>query len=525
MNFLKKRSSTKERTEYGPDNAYKINMNNGNINNNNKNNNNYVRCVLEHEFTFPELYKAYTDCRKRKRNTINALKFEVNLESNLEELLISLNNKTYKPTRSVCFSITDPKPREVFAADFKDRVIHHLLYNHLNPIYEKIFIYDSFACRKDKGTLRAVQRLQSFTRKITNNSKDKVYYLQLDIHNFFMSIDKEILFNILNKKIKDKNISWLTKEIIFHNPTKDYLQKGLTYKQAKVPEHKTLFNVKENKGLPIGNLTSQFFANVYLNHLDQYIKHKLKIKHYVRYVDDFVILSKSRKELLLLKKETEQFLEKELKLKLKPLIIIKPISSGINFVGYIIKPNYLLPRNRVINNLKNKIKIFKKKNINFLGNIKIIDFKHTPKIINSINSYLGYLKYTKNKKILIKLKQDNSFLKDFLIFEKNKVIGRYFNKINNFQKQYHFFKNNQENTIVFLDVIRYYRVLEKDAQFLNKKCRVTLNKTKNYVFVNLLKSKVIIDKLLNTGKKIILTEQIKNASFNFRKITKIYSLS
>ena len=195
MNFLKKRSSTKERTEYGSDNAYKINMNNGNINNNNKNNNNYVRCVREHEFTFQELYKAHKDCRKRKRNTINALKFEVDLESSLEELLISLNNKTYKPTRSVCFSITDPKPREVFAADFKDRVIHHLLYNHLNPIYEKIFIYDSFACRKDKGTLRAVQRLQSFTRKITNNSKDKVCYLQLDIHNFFMSIDKEILFN------------------------------------------------------------------------------------------------------------------------------------------------------------------------------------------------------------------------------------------------------------------------------------------------------------------------------------------
>ena len=117
------------------------------------------------------------------------------------------------------------------------------------------------------------------------------------------------------------------------------------------------------------------------------------------------------------------------------------------------------------------------------------------------------------------------FLKDFLIFKKNKVIDRYSNKINNFQEQHHFFKNNQENTIVFLDVIRYFRVLEKDAQFLNKKFRFTLNKTKNYVFVNILKSKVIIDKLLNTGKKIILTKQIKNAPFNFRKITKTYSLS
>jgi RNA-directed DNA polymerase len=128
-------------------------MNNGNINNNNKTNDKQVRCVREHEFTFEELHEAYISCKKNKRNTINALKFEIDLESNLQMLVDSLNNKTYKPTRSVCFSITDPKPREVFAADFKDRVVHHVLYNHLNPIYEKIFIYDTFACRKNSSKI------------------------------------------------------------------------------------------------------------------------------------------------------------------------------------------------------------------------------------------------------------------------------------------------------------------------------------------------------------------------------------
>ncbi len=500
-------------------------MNNGNINNNNKTNDKQVRCVREHEFTFEELYKAYKDCRKNKRNTINALKFEVNLESNLQELVVCLNNKTYMPARSVCFSITDPKPREVFAADFKDRVVHHLLYNYLNPTYEKIFIYDSYACRKDKGTLKAVKRVQTFTRQITKNSKEKAYFLQLDIHNFFMSIDKNILFNMLSKKIKDKNWLWLTKTIIFHNPTNNYFQKGLTWKKAGVPEHKTLFNVNENKGLPIGNLTSQFFANVYLNKLDQYIKHELKIKHYVRYVDDFVMLSKSKEELLLLKTKIEKFIQEKLDLKLKPTTILKPITSGINFVGYIIKPSHLLPRNRVVNNIYRKVNKFKRKSIYLENNIQVYDFKFTSVFIRSINSYIGYLKYTKSEKLIIKLKQDNPFLLNFFIFENNKITDKYSNYITDFQNQSLFFKNNQENTIVLLDVGRYFRVLGADAFLLNKWFGFSLNKTRNYVFVNLFKSILMINKILLTGKRIFITEQIKNYNYYLRKINKIYQLS
>ena len=499
-------------------------MNNGNINNNNKNNNNYVRCVREHEFTFQELYKAYKDCRKRKRNTINALKFEINLESNLEELVSSLNNKTYKPTRSVCFSITDPKPREVFAADFKDRVIHHLLYNYLNPSYEKIFIYDSFACRKDKGTLKSVKRVQSFSCKITKNSKEKAYYLQLDIHNFFMSIDKKILFQMLSKKIKAKNWLWLTKTIIFHNPIDNYFQKGPNWKQSKVPEHKTLFNVKENKGLPIGNLTSQFFANVYLNQLDQYIKHKLKIKHYARYVDDFVIFSKSKAELISWKQEIKRFLKEELNLELKPKIVLKPVSSGINFVGYIIKPKYLLPRNRVIKNIYIRIKAFKKDAISTINNRKVLDFKNTSKFITSFNSYLGYLKPTKNKTLINNIIKDNNFLELLFIFEKQKIKDKYSNKISNFKEQFIFFKGKQENTIVLLDVGKYYRTLNSDAIFLSKNLGFLLNKVPNYVFVNIPKTNIIniITNLLLNGKNTLITEQIRQELGYYRATKQIY---
>jgi RNA-directed DNA polymerase len=130
--------------------------------------------MQEHIFTFDEVYQAYLACRKQKRNTINALRFEVDLECNLEKLVYELNNKKYSPARSVCFTILEPKPREIFAADFRDRIVHHLLFNYLNPIYEKKFIYDSFACRKNKGTLASVKRVQKYLRKITQNNKKTI---------------------------------------------------------------------------------------------------------------------------------------------------------------------------------------------------------------------------------------------------------------------------------------------------------------------------------------------------------------
>lgn len=164
-------------------------------------------------FTFENLHKAYLDCRRNKSNTANHLLYRQNLEQNLLSLEKSLQNRTYRPGRSIAFVVTHPKNREIFAADFGDRVVHHLLYSYLNPLFEPRFIYDSFACRKNKGTHHAMRRLQKFTIEATKSSSTP-YYLQMDIKSFFMSIDKQILYQIIAKHIKNSEILWLTRTVI-----------------------------------------------------------------------------------------------------------------------------------------------------------------------------------------------------------------------------------------------------------------------------------------------------------------------
>ena len=229
-------------------------------------------------FSLENIYRQYLHCRKNKRNTINALRFEYNLEENLAKLHEELVAQTYSPSRSVCFILKQPKLREIFAADFRDRVVHHILVGYLEKFWEPIFIYDSFACRREKGTQRAVKRLQTFTRKISRNGKKRAYFIQLDIQGFFLHINKEVLYQMIAKRISDEKILWLARKVIFHDCTRNVIIKGDRELFKKIPPHKTLFGTKNERGLPIGNLSSQFFANVYLNELDQYVKHHLKAR-------------------------------------------------------------------------------------------------------------------------------------------------------------------------------------------------------------------------------------------------------
>ena len=346
-------------TTYAPNttNAWNVNFNNGNVNNDNKTiNPYYVRPVrggqwqiMKEIFSFGNIYRCYLNCRKNKRNTINALKFEFNAEENILKLERELKNKSYHPSRSILFATRKPKLREIFAADFRDRVVHHILVDYLEKAWEKIFIYDSYACRKDKGTHRAVMRLQTFLRRIAKNGKKKAYYLQLDIKDFFISIDKKILFEMIEKKTKHKHILWLTEKIIFWDCTRSFILRDEQGIMRRIPQNKSLFG-KDNKGLPIGNLTSQFFANIYLNELDQFVKHRLKAKFYIRYVDDFILLANEREQLLGWMREIEEFLKIRLNLRLHPKRRkLQPISNGIDFLGYIVRQNYILVRRRVIN--------------------------------------------------------------------------------------------------------------------------------------------------------------------------------
>ncbi|MBL0707902.1 MAG: group II intron reverse transcriptase domain-containing protein [Sulfurimonas sp.] len=310
-------------------------------------------------FTFKEIHSAYLRCKRGKGKTHNAIKFEMNLVENICNLEEKLNKRTYMPARCVCFLTTSPKLREVFAADFSDRVVHHLVTPVLEKIYEPKFIHDSYSCRVGKGIHNAQKRALKFS-KATN------YYLQLDIRNFFYSIDKNILFNMLNSTIVqnyhkvDKSaielneMLWLVHKIIFYDITKNVYIKGSKEGFELIPSHKTLFKVPKNKGLPIGNLTSQFFANVYMNDFDNFCKRVLKCKRYIRYVDDFVIFDNSKDRLVEIKSEIELYLEQYLKLKLRDKTILRSVHDGLDFLGYIIRPHYVLVRRRVIKNYKHK---------------------------------------------------------------------------------------------------------------------------------------------------------------------------
>ena len=289
-------------------------------------------------YPFSDLVQAYYDCRRSKRNSDSALAFEMDLEQNLIELHNDLTAGTYRPGRSICFVVTRPKAREVWAAAFRDRVVHHLLYNHVAPRFYASFIADSCACIPGRGTLYAAQRLESKIRSASKNWSKPIFYLKCDLANFFVAIDKEVLRQQLAAKITEPWWLALAEQILMHDPREDYEVRSPAHLFNRVPQHKRLTAQPARLGLPIGNLSSQFFANVYLNALDQFAKHRLGAKHYIRYVDDFVFLHESPQQLSAWLAEVEAFLP-SLGAKLNPKkTILQPVDRGVDFVGHVIKP-------------------------------------------------------------------------------------------------------------------------------------------------------------------------------------------
>ncbi len=227
------------------------------------------------------LTHAFKKARKGKTKKDYVKKFEENLAYNLKILYEELKNQTYKPRPLLTFVLRDPKTRKISKSDFRDRIVHHALVRVIEPIFDKTFIYDNCANRKGKGTLFAIRRFYTFMQKVSRNGKINGWFnenqvkghcLKADIKHYFQEVDRDILLNILKRKIKCEDTLNLIKLI--------------------------LSNFDGKKGMPLGNLTSQFFANVYLNELDQFVKHKLKAKYYLRYVDDFILLNSSKEQLL-----------------------------------------------------------------------------------------------------------------------------------------------------------------------------------------------------------------------------------
>lgn len=290
-------------------------------------------------FTMAELVKAWEDCRRSKRSTASAKAFAADIERNLCRLRARLLDGSYQPGRSKCFVITHPRPREVWASGFEDRVVHHLLYNHIGPRFEASFDIGSAACIKGRGTLYAAQRLEHDVRSITRNWSRPAFYLKCDLANFFVAIHKPTLQTQIHTKVPEPFWRRLADTVLMHDPRADFEQQAHASLQARVPPHKRLLLAPAQCGLPIGNLSSQFFANIYLNALDQFVKHKLRARYYGRYVDDFYLLHESPQQLNEWLAAVTAYVPERLGVHLNPRKTIQqPLERGIDFVGHVIKP-------------------------------------------------------------------------------------------------------------------------------------------------------------------------------------------
>jgi len=289
--------------------------------------------------TIDAVFDAYFDCRKAKRNAISQLRFEADLESNLVSLYRDLESGDYKIGQSIAFIVTHPKIREVWAADFHDRVVHHVIYNAISARFHKRFIRDSYACIPGRGTHEGLRRVSGFARSITRNWTQPAYFLRVDVANFFNSIDRKILLGFIDRHVKEEWLHKLIHQVTLHDPRRNFIMRSPSSLFRKVPYHKSFLHAPENKGLPIGNLTSQFFANVYLNELDQYVKHGLKAQYYGRYVDDMVLFHEDPAVLNSWYFQMDNFLQSKLALSLHPnKKHLNLASTGIDFTGFIIKP-------------------------------------------------------------------------------------------------------------------------------------------------------------------------------------------
>ena len=322
-------------------------------------------------YSIENLVFAWQRARKGKTQKQYVIDFEDKIEFNLKALHEELRNQTYKPRPLKTFILRDPKIRKISKSHFRDRVVHHALCIIIEPIFDKTFIYDCCANRKGKGTLFALNRFGLFKRKVTNNLKSEAFCLKADIKHYFQEVDHKILLKIIGIKIADEKIIWLIERILENNVADN----------------------PKGKGMPLGNLTSQFFANVYLSELDYFIKHKLRAKYYIRYVDDFVLLDQSKEKLVVWEWEINIFLIKNLKIQLhEQKTNIITLLRGIDFVGFRNFYYYRLPRKRNVKTMKRKIFLFSEEKI------------HRKMIAEIFKGWSAYVKWGNSYKLRKKLK-------------------------------------------------------------------------------------------------------------------------
>lgn len=306
-----------------------------------------------------DLYQGYFDARKNKRNTLAQLNFEIFSEHELENLITDLVRRQYKPKPAYCFITFDPIQREVYASQFRDRVVQHMLFNYLAPLFEPLFIYDTYSCRIGKGTLFGIERYQHHLRSVTNNFTREAHVLYLDLSGYFMSLDKKLIIQTVmcethkhlnkNKRLDPDFIEYLLHCMLDRNPSKDCIRIGPHSNWDGLPHRKCLAYSPEGFGIVIGDITSQLFSNIILNIYDQYVKRTMKIKHYGHYVDDMYHMHESRQFLIDAKSRLEEFLNEKIHVKVNPdKWRLLPASAANQYLGAYIRPYYVMPRQRTI---------------------------------------------------------------------------------------------------------------------------------------------------------------------------------
>ena len=309
--------------------------------------------------TIENLEEAYWNARKHKTMNPRIKKFDEHYQLHIVTLFRELRTKTYEPKPLRKFVLRDPKTRTICVSDFRDRIVHHALVNVLHPIFDPRFIADSFASRVNKGTLPALKRFDVFKRRVTKNGTRRAFVLKCDIKKYFENVNHETLVRIIRERINDQDIEWIIRKILNNYETDT-----------------------PGTGMPLGNWTSQFFANIYLDKLDQFVKHDLEVKHYIRYVDDFVILHESKRTL-------EHYLERiktkleELELELHPnKCAITPLDRGASFLGFRVFQHHKLVR------VRNRRKI--ERRIAELLNEHAIGLIDAQRVLESLRGWSAY---------------------------------------------------------------------------------------------------------------------------------------
>ena len=334
--------------------------------------------------TLEEVYEAYLDCRKRKRSSKSCSVFETNEMANIHRLWQEILHHTYEIGYSDAFCVTRPKLREVFAAEFRDRIVHHLLVKRTIALFEAHFVQDTYNCRKGKGTDYGVRRMVHFAEKYKDG-----WVLVLDLRGFFMSIDKRILAEMLERFLREnyhrediEDVIWLSRLIVMHRPQDRCIRKGDLTKWNDLPREKSLFTTMYWLGLAIGNLTSQIDANFYLSPFDYFMAFVLRLEM-GRYVDDFATFSMEKDKLLLAIPKIREFLWEQLRLTLHPMkVYLQPVRHGFKFCGSVIKPGRVYAGNRTVGNAMNMILHYNK-----LKNKETV----AEEFVQRYNSYMGYL--------------------------------------------------------------------------------------------------------------------------------------